>query len=63
MKKWFILCGLCLLALFYPCDERPCWDTAGARGGTWTGYVTSDCRFMGTGEWESVAGTINPYPI
>jgi len=74
MKKWVILCGLCLLALFYPCDELPCWDTAGNRSGTWsetscygydysgtwTGYVTNDCRFIGTGEWESVTGTINP---
>lgn len=75
MKKWVILCALCLLPLLYPCDELLCWDTAGGRfaywsetscdgysySGTWTGYVTNDCRFVGTGEWESVTGTVDPY--
>ena len=28
--------------------------------GTWTGYITSDCRFFGADEWESVSGTIDP---
>ena len=74
MKTWIIVCALCLLALFYPCSELHCWDTAGNRigtwseiscdgnrfSGTWTGYVTSDCRFFGASEWESVNGTINP---
>lgn len=74
MRKWVILSVLCLAALFYPCDELPCWDTAGARAGTWsetscfgndssgtwTGYVTEDCRFFGTSEWKSIAGTIDP---
>ena len=74
MKKWVIIFALCLLSLFYPPPELHCWDTAGNRAGswseiscdghdftgTWTGYVTSDCRFIGTNEWESVSGTINP---
>ena len=74
MKTWIIVCTACLLALFYPCPELHCWDTAGARigssseiscdgnsySGTWTGYITNDCRFFGTNEWESVSGTINP---
>jgi hypothetical protein len=73
MIKWVIMGGLCLAALYYPCDELPCWDTAGRRtgswsetacdgyahSGTWTGYVTEDCRFIGTGDWESVSGTID----
>jgi len=74
MRKWIILCTSCLLALLYPCAELLCWDTAGNRigswseiscdgysySGTWTGYVSSDCRFFGTNEWESVTGTIDP---
>jgi hypothetical protein len=74
MKKWTIIFALCLLSLFYPPPELHCWDTAGNRAGswsetscdglgyagTWTGYVTSDCHFIGTNEWESVSGTINP---
>ncbi len=74
MKKWITICALSLSALLYPCSELLCWDTAGNRvgewseiscdgnnySGTWTGYVTSDCRFMGTNEWDSVAGTIHP---
>ena len=74
MRKWIILCSSCLFALFYPCAELLCWDTAGIRSGswaeiscdgnsysgTWTGNVTSDCRFVGTKEWESVTGEINP---
>jgi hypothetical protein len=74
MKKWIIILALCVLSLFYPPPELHCWDTAGDRAGswsetscdghaytgTWTGYVTSDCRFIGTNEWESVNGTINP---
>ena len=73
MKKWTLLIAACLMALFYPCAELLCWDTAGERigswseiscdgisyTGTWTGYVTNDCRFIGTNEWESVTGTIN----
>ena len=74
MKTWIIVCALSLLALFYPCAELHCWDTAGNRigswseiscdgnsySGTWIGYVTSDCRFFGAKDWESVIGTINP---
>ena len=74
MKTWLILCVLCLLALFYPGAELLCWDTAGNRigtwseiscdgysySGTWTGYVTSDCRLIGSNEWESVTGIIDP---
>ena len=74
MKTWIILCASCLLALLYPCSELTCWDTAGNRNGswaeiscdgnsysgTWTAYITNDCRFFGTNEWESVSGTINP---
>ena len=74
MRKWIILCASCLIALLYPCAELLCWDTAGDRAGswsetscsgysytgTWTGYVTSDCRFIGTNEWEFVSGKINP---
>jgi len=74
MRRWIILCATCLLALLYPCAELLCWDTAGNRvgswtetscdgnryAGTWTGYVTNDCRFIGTNEWESVTGRINP---
>ncbi len=74
MKTWIIVCATCFLALFYPCPELHCWDTAGHRmgswseiscdgniySGTWTGYVTNDCRFFGANEWESVRGTINP---
>ena len=74
MKTWIILCASCLLALFYPCSALHCWDTAGNRigswseiscdgnsySGTWTGYVTNDCRFIGTSEWESVTGKVNP---
>ena len=73
MTRWIILGVSCLFALLYPCGELLCWDTAGNRigswsetscngnyfSGTWTGYVTSDCRFIGTNEWESVSGTIN----
>jgi len=50
------------MALLYPGTELLGWDTAGNRmgswsetscdgykySGTWTGYVTSDCRFIGT---------------
>ena len=68
------LCTLCLLAVLYPGADLQCWDTAGNRAGfwsetscdgygysgTWSGYVTSDCRFFGTNEWASVAGEINP---
>ena len=74
MRKWMILCASCLLALLYPCAELLCWDTAGDRSGTWSetscdgngyagtwsGYVTSNCRFIGTNEWESITGKINP---
>jgi hypothetical protein len=74
MRRWIILCASCLLALLYPCADLLCWDTAGDRvgswsetscdgygyTGTWTGYVTNDCRFIGTNEWESVTGKINP---
>lgn len=74
MRKGMILCASCLLALFYPCAELLCWDTAGDRAGswaeiscdgngytgTWTGCVTSDCRFIGTNDWDSVIGKINP---
>ena len=74
MRRWIILCVTCLLALLFPCAELLCWDTAGNRvgswtetscdgnryAGTWTGYVTKDCRFIGTNEWESVTGRINP---
>ena len=74
MKKWMLICTLCFFALFYPCVELPCYDTSGthagiwsgiscnglAYSGTWTGYVTDDCQFIGTGEWESVIGLINP---
>lgn len=74
MGRWIILCASCLLALLYPCADLLCWDTAGDRvgswsetscdgygyTGTWTGYVTNDCRFIGTNEWESVTGKINP---
>jgi hypothetical protein len=74
MKTWIIVCASCFLALFYPCSELHCWDTAGNRigswseiscdgneySGTWTGYVTNDCRFLGTNKWKSVNGTINP---
>ena len=74
MKKWITICALSLSALLYPCAELLCWDTAGNRigswsetscdgnnySGTWTGYVTNDCRFIGTNDWESVIGTINP---
>ena len=74
MQKWIILCSSCLLALLYPGAKLHCWDTAGDRSGlysetscdgydytgSWTGFVTSDCRFIGTNEWESVSGKINP---
>ena len=74
MKTWIIMCVSCLLVLLYPCPELHCWDTAGNRvgswsetscdgygySGAWTGYVTSDCNFFGSNEWESVTGTINP---
>ncbi len=74
MKTWIIVCATCFLALFYPCPELHCWDTAGNRmgtwseiscdgnsySGTWTGYVTNDCRFFGANGWESVSGTIDP---
>lgn len=74
MRKWIILCASCVLAVLYPGAELQCWDTAGKQAGswsetscdgfnysgTWTGYVTNDCRFFGTNEWESVNGTINP---
>ena len=74
MRRWVILCASCLFALLYPCAELLCWDTAGNRigswsetscdgynySGTWTGYVTNDCRFIGTNDWESVIGTIDP---
>ena len=74
MRKWLILCSLCLLALFYPCAELHCWDTAGERSGTWaeiscdgfkstgtwSGYITNDCRFIGTHQWEHIAGQIDP---
>ena len=74
MKKWITICSVCLVALFYPGADLQCWDTGGNRegywsgiscdgnvaSGSWAGYVTSDCRFFGTGKWESVTGTINP---
>ena len=74
MKRWIILCVLCLMALLFPGADLQCWDTAGKQAGswtettcngyvysgTWTGYITNNCRFIGTGEWESVTGTINP---
>ena len=74
MRRWIMICSICLLALFYPCAELLCWDTAGKRvgswsekscdghrqSGTWTGYVTDDCRFLGTNQWESVTGKIDP---
>ena len=74
MKKWITICVLCLSALLYPCAELLCWDTAGNRigewseiscdgnnySGAWTGYVTSDCRFIGTNDWDSVIGAIDP---
>ena len=74
MKTWIIACTVCLVALLYPGADLQCWDTGGNRGGSWsgiscdgnvqsgnwTGYVTSDCRFFGTGDWESVTGKINP---
>ena len=73
MTRWGILCASCLLALLYPSAELLCWDTAGNRigswsetscdgnnySGTWAGYVTNDCRFIGTNDWESVIGTID----
>ena len=74
MRRWIILCTLCLLSLIFPCAELLCWDTSGNRigswsetscdgynyAGTWTGYVTNDCRFIGTNDWESVIGAIDP---
>ena len=74
MRKWIILFASCVLAVLYPGAELQCWDTAGKQAGswsetscdgfnysgTWTGYVTNDCRFIGSGEWKSVNGTINP---
>ena len=74
MKKWILICTLSSLALFYPCVELPCYDTSGkhagiwkgttcsglAFSGTWKGYVTDDCRFIGTDKWSSVTGVINP---
>ena len=74
MKKWMTICALCILVLFYPCVELPCYDTNGEHAGiwsgtscygltdagTWTGYVTDDCQFIGTGEWGAVTGIINP---
>lgn len=74
MRKGIILFTSCILALLYPGAELLCWDTAGDRigsfteiscdghsyTGSWTGYVTSNCRFIGTNEWESVTGRINP---
>ena len=73
MTRWIILGVSCLFALLYPCAELLCWDTAGNRigswtetscdgnnySGTWTGYVTNDCRFIGTNDWDSVIGTID----
>jgi hypothetical protein len=73
MKTWIIVCASFFLALLFPCPDLHCWDTAGKRigswseiscdgngySGNWTGYVTSDCRFFGTNDWESVSGTIN----
>ena len=72
MRRLILICATCILALFYPGAELFCWDTAGDRvgswsetscdgyrnSGTWTGYVTSDCRFIGTNQWESVTGKI-----
>ena len=74
MRKEIILFTSCILALLYPGAELLCWDTAGDRigsfteiscdghsyTGSWTGYVTNDCRFIGANEWESVTGKINP---
>ena len=74
MPRWTIICATCLIALLYPCAELLCWDTAGQRtgtwteiscdgygnSGTWTGYVTNDCRLLGTEQWKSVAGQIDP---
>ena len=74
MPRWIIIFATCLIALLYPCAELLCWDTAGQRtgiwseiscdgsggSGTWTGYVTNDCRFLGTEQWKSVAGKIEP---
>ena len=74
MRRWIVLGVLCLLAVMYPGADLQCWDTAGNRAeawsetscdgyaysGTWIGYVTNDCRFIGTSKWESVTGTINP---
>ncbi len=74
MNKWIVICVLCLLALVYPGAELLCWDIAGKQAGswaetacdghsytgTWTGYVTNDCRFIGYGDWESVNGRLNP---
>ena len=74
MRRWIRLCALCLLAVVFPGADLQCWDTAGNQAdtwsetscdgngytGTWTGYVTNDCRFIGTSEWGSVTGTINP---
>jgi hypothetical protein len=74
MQRWIILCALGLLAVLYPGADLQCWDTAGNQAGswsetscdgngytgTWTGYVTNDCRFIGSGKWGSVTGTINP---
>ena len=74
MRKWLIICASCLLALIYPCAELHCWDTAGVRSGiwteascdgseytgTWSGYITNDCHFIGTHQWEHVTGKIDP---
>jgi hypothetical protein len=74
MKTWIILCVLCLVGVVFPGADLQCWDSAGNQAGTWsetscdgngysgtwTGYVTNDCRFIGTNEWRSVSGTINP---
>ena len=74
MKKLMTLSALCLLALVFPGAELECWDTAGDRAGTWSeiscdgkkytgswsGLVTNDCRFVGTGEWKQVVGTVDP---
>ena len=68
------LSALCLLALIFPGAELQCWDTAGSRAGTWqefscegdvakgawSGYVTNNRRFVGTGEWKQVVGTVDP---
>ena len=73
MRKWIIIIASCISALFWPCGVLHCWDTAGNRvgswsetscdgytySGNWSGYVTNDCRFFGTGKWAFVNGSID----